>query len=560
MEKKFMYVDDIAVELNGEKNVLEVIRKAGIDMPTLCYHPELSIYGACRMCMFENERGGLDAACSAQPRAGMKVYTNTERLRKYRKNIIELLLANHCRDCNTCEKNGNCKLQQLAKRYDVRTVRFPNTAKTDVDDSSVSIIRDASKCILCGQCVRMCNEIQSVGAIHYAHRGSHMLISTAFERPIAETVCVGCGQCAAVCPVGAITIKQDTAKVWKAIADKNLVVTAQVAPAVRVAIGKELNMPEGTDVMGKLVAAMHRMGIDKVYDTSVSADLTILEETAEFVEHLGKNTGMPLFTSCCPGWIQFAEKKHPEIMPYISTCKSPMQMLSALIVEQQKDCEKKHFNIAVMPCTGKKFEAARSEFTHDGKPDVDAVITTQELIHMIRTAGIEFDTVVPEAIDAPFGMFSGAGVIFGATGGVTEAVLRRVSDDKSINAIRSIGNCGVRGTEGVKEFTVPFNGGELRIAVVSGLGNAEKLIKQLLAKEVSFDFVEVMACPGGCVNGGGQPVTLENAKKVRADGLYSSDMTNTLKTSDTNPLMDKLYADYVKGRNHEMLHVHYKHN
>lgn len=560
MEKKFMYVDDIAVELNGEKNVLEVIRKAGIDMPTLCYHPELSIYGACRMCMFENERGGLDAACSAQPRAGMKVYTNTERLRKYRKNIIELLLANHCRDCNTCEKNGNCKLQQLAKRYDVRTVRFPNTAKTDVDDSSVSITRDASKCILCGQCVRMCNEIQSVGAIHYAHRGSHMLISTAFERPIAETVCVGCGQCAAVCPVGAITIKQDTAKVWKAIADKNLVVTAQVAPAVRVAIGKELNMPEGTDVMGKLVAAMHRMGIDKVYDTSVSADLTILEETAEFVEHLGKNTGMPLFTSCCPGWIQFAEKKHPEIMPYISTCKSPMQMLSALIVEQQKDCEKKHFNIAVMPCTGKKFEAARSEFTHDGKPDVDAVITTQELIHMIRTAGIEFDTVVPEAIDAPFGMFSGAGVIFGATGGVTEAVLRRVSDDKSINAIRSIGNCGVRGTEGVKEFTVPFNGGELRIAVVSGLGNAEKLIKQLLAKEVSFDFVEVMACPGGCVNGGGQPVALENAKKVRADGLYSSDMTNTLKTSDTNPLMDKLYADYVKGRNHEMLHVHYKHN
>lgn len=249
MEKKFMYVDDIAVELNGEKNVLEVIRKAGIDMPTLCYHPELSIYGACRMCMFENERGGLDAACSAQPRAGMKVYTNTERLRKYRKNIIELLLANHCRDCNTCEKNGNCKLQQLAKRYDVRTVRFPNTAKTDVDDSSVSITRDASKCILCGQCVRMCNEIQSVGAIHYAHRGSHMLISTAFERPIAETVCVGCGQCAAVCPVGAITIKQDTAKVWKAIADKNLVVTAQVAPAVRVAIGKELNMPEGTDVM-----------------------------------------------------------------------------------------------------------------------------------------------------------------------------------------------------------------------------------------------------------------------------------------------------------------------
>ena len=562
MAEKKMIIDGVSCPFTTERNVLEVARNNGIDIPSLCYCENLSIYGGCRLCLVENDRGKMDAACSMQPRDGMVVNTHTKQVLDSRCTTLQLLMSSHRADCLTCDQSGRCKLQEYARRYHVDEHRFePNTYCTEpMDLSSPSIVRDPSKCILCGQCVRMCNEIQSVGAIHYAHRGSHMLISTAFERPIAETVCVGCGQCAAVCPVGAITIKQDTAKVWKAIADKNLVVTAQVAPAVRVAIGKELNMPEGTDVMGKLVAAMHRMGIDKVYDTSVSADLTILEETAEFVEHLGKNTGMPLFTSCCPGWIQFAEKKHPEIMPYISTCKSPMQMLSALIVEQQKDCEKKHFNIAVMPCTGKKFEAARSEFTHDGKPDVDAVITTQELIHMIRTAGIEFDTVVPEAIDAPFGMFSGAGVIFGATGGVTEAVLRRVSDDKSINAIRSIGNCGVRGTEGVKEFTVPFNGGELRIAVVSGLGNAEKLIKQLLAKEVSFDFVEVMACPGGCVNGGGQPVTLENAKKVRADGLYSSDMTNTLKTSDTNPLMDKLYADYVKGRNHEMLHVHYKHN
>lgn len=557
MEKKFMYVDDIAVELNGEKNVLEVIRKAGIDMPTLCYHPELSIYGACRMCMFENERGGLDAACSAQPRAGMKVYTNTARLRKYRKNIIELLLANHCRDCNTCERNQNCKLQELAKRYDVRKVRFPNTAKTEYDDSSLSIVRDASKCILCGQCVRMCNEIQDVGAIHYAHRGSEMLISTAFARPIAETSCVGCGQCAAVCPVGAITIKQDTEKVWNAISDKNVNVTAQIAPAVRVAIGKELNMPEGTDVMGKIVAALHQIGVNKVYDTSVTADLTILEETTEFLEHYGKGTGMPLFTSCCPGWIQFAEKKYPEIMPYISTCRSPMQMLAPLVLEDQKDNGMTNFNFAIMPCTGKKFEAARSEFAHDGKQEIDAVITTQELIHMIRTAGIDFDKLASEAIDAPFGMFSGAGVIFGATGGVTEAVLRRVSDDKSINAIKSIGNCGVRGLEGIKEFTVPYNGIELRIAVASGLANAGKLVEKILAKEVSFDFVEIMACPGGCVNGGGQPISCDNAKKVRADGLYSADRTNTLKTSDTNPLMDTIYDKYVKGRVHEMLHVHY---
>ena len=558
---KRMIIDGISCEFENARNVLEVAQQNHIDIPNLCYCESLSIYGGCRLCVIENERGGIEAACTVIPKDGMVVRTNTAKLRKHRQMIIELLLASHRSECTTCDKSGKCKLQEYAKRYNVTNVRFANNyCKEPIDDSSPSIVRDPSKCILCGKCVRMCAEVQNIHAVDFCNRGMEAFVSCGFDRKLIDTDCVGCGQCAAVCPVGAITIKQDTAKVWKAIADKNLVVTAQVAPAVRVAIGKELNMPEGTDVMGKLVAAMHRMGIDKVYDTSVSADLTILEETAEFVEHLGKNTGMPLFTSCCPGWIQFAEKKHPEIMPYISTCKSPMQMLSALIVEQQKDCEKKHFNIAVMPCTGKKFEAARSEFTHDGKPDVDAVITTQELIHMIRTAGIEFDTVVPEAIDAPFGMFSGAGVIFGATGGVTEAVLRRVSDDKSINAIRSIGNCGVRGTEGVKEFTVPFNGGELRIAVVSGLGNAEKLIKQLLAKEVSFDFVEVMACPGGCVNGGGQPVTLENAKKVRADGLYSSDMTNTLKTSDTNPLMDKLYADYVKGRNHEMLHVHYKHN
>ena len=558
---KHMIIDGISCEFENARNVLEVAQANHIDIPNLCYCESLSIYGGCRLCVVENERGAVEAACSMIPKDGMVIKTNTARLRKHRQMILELLLAGHRAECTTCEKSGKCKLQTYARRYNVTNIRFPNDyCKLPIDDSSPAIVRDPSKCILCGKCVRMCSEVQNIHAVDFAERGIETYISCGFDNKLADTKCVSCGQCAAVCPVGAITIKQDTAKVWKAIADKNLVVTAQVAPAVRVAIGKELNMPEGTDVMGKLVAAMHRMGIDKVYDTSVSADLTILEETAEFVEHLGKDTGMPLFTSCCPGWIQFAENKHPEIMPYISTCKSPMQMLSALIVEQQKDCEKKHFNIAVMPCTGKKFEAARSEFTHDGKPDVDAVITTQELIHMIRTAGIEFDTVVPEAIDAPFGMFSGAGVIFGATGGVTEAVLRRVSDDKSINAIRSIGNCGVRGTEGVKEFTVPFNGGELRIAVVSGLGNAEKLIKQLLAKEVSFDFVEVMACPGGCVNGGGQPVTLENAKKVRADGLYSSDMTNTLKTSDTNPLMDKLYADYVKGRNHEMLHVHYKHN
>ena len=557
MEKQFMTIDGIRVELNGEKTVLQVIRKAGIDMPTLCYHPDLSIYGACRLCMFENERGGLDAACSAQPRDGMVIYTNTARLRKYRRNIIELLLANHCVECPTCPKSGSCKLQELAERYGVTNVRFPNTSKDKRDYSSVSIARDASKCVLCGKCVRMCNEVQAVGAIHYAYRGSHMLISTSFEKPIADTSCVGCGQCAAVCPVGAITIKQDINKIWDAIADKNTFVTAQIAPAVRVAFGKELGMAEGTDVMGKIVAALHRIGVDRVYDTSVSADLTIMEESAEFLEFHAKNLGMPMFTSCCPGWIRFVETKYPEIMPYVSTCRSPMHMLSSVIIESEKDNGMNNFNFAVMPCTAKKFEADREEFKHDGKPEVDAVLTTQELIRMIKTAGIDFENIAPEAVDAPFGMFSGGGVIFGATGGVTEAVLRRVSTEKTHDAITAIGNCGVRGLEGIKEFSVPFGEGELRIAVASGLANAGKLIEKLLAKEVSYDFVEIMACPGGCVNGGGQPVPGDASRQTRADGLYSSDRTNTIKSCDTNPLIERIYADFVKGRNHELFHVHY---
>ena len=350
MEKKFMYVDDIAVELNGEKNVLEVIRKAGIDMPTLCYHPELSIYGACRMCMFENERGGLDAACSAQPRAGMKVYTNTERLRKYRKNIIELLLANHCRDCNTCEKNGNCKLQQLAKRYDVRTVRFPNTAKTDVDDSSVSITRDASKCILCGLCVRTCAEIQNIGAVDFSGRGKKAHISADFGKTLKDTDCVGCGQCAAVCPTGAITIRNETEKFWSMLQDQTRKVVVQYAPSVRVGMAERFGLPANEPCTGKLVAALRRLGVDVVYDTNLTADLTIMEESAEFLEKVKTGAKLPMFTSCCPGWIQHVENRHPHLMPQVSTCGSPMAMFGSLIRKQFAG--ENVYSVAIMPCTG----------------------------------------------------------------------------------------------------------------------------------------------------------------------------------------------------------------
>ena len=554
-------IDGVPVSVEEGTTVLKAAHAAGIKIPTLCWLKDINEIGACRMCVVDVGARSLAAACVMPVSEGMVVKTNTPQVRHARRAVLELILSNHERKCLSCVRSQNCELQDLAKELGVDENRFEGeNIHYPLDNFSPSIVRDPNKCILCRRCVAVCRNVQKIGAIGAVNRGFKTVIAPAFGKTMLETDCVFCGQCINACPVGALRERDDTDKVWDALSDPEKFVVVQPAPAVRVALGEEFGLPIGTRVTGKMTQALRRLGFDKVFDTDFGADLTIMEEATELLGRIQSGGVLPMFTSCSPGWVKYLEHHFPEMIPNMSTCKSPMQMLSALIVEQQKDCEKKHFNIAVMPCTGKKFEAARSEFTHDGKPDVDAVITTQELIHMIRTAGIEFDTVVPEAIDAPFGMFSGAGVIFGATGGVTEAVLRRVSDDKSINAIRSIGNCGVRGTEGVKEFTVPFNGGELRIAVVSGLGNAEKLIKQLLAKEVSFDFVEVMACPGGCVNGGGQPVTLENAKKVRADGLYSSDMTNTLKTSDTNPLMDKLYADYVKGRNHEMLHVHYKHN
>jgi len=554
----FVKIDGIPVEIENEKNLLQVIRKAGIKMPTFCYHTELSVYGACRMCMVENERGMLEAACSTPPRAGGAYLTNTPRLRKYRKMILELLLANHCRDCTTCEDNGACKLQALAKTYHIEGVRFPNTNEHPKEDrSSVSIVKDSAKCILCGDCVRMCNEIQNVGAIDFAHRGSKLTISTAFDKPISESPCVGCGQCAAVCPTGAIVVKNDTKKVWAALGDENIRTSVQVAPAVRVAIGKELHLKDGDNSMGKIVAALRRMGFDEIYDTTVGADLTVLEESKEFLERIEKGENIPLFTSCCPGWIRYAEKRHPELLKNISTCRSPMQMFASLIKEQNKGAEKKMFHVAIMPCTAKKFEGEREEFMMDGELNVDAVLTTQELIRMIKESGVIFEELEPEACDMPFGTISGAGVIFGVTGGVTEAVLRRVSADKSRAKLRDVAKIGVRGTEGIKEFDVPAGDATLKIAVVSGLKNAETVIQRIQAGE-HFDLVEVMACPGGCVNGGGQPFVDSDTKTKRGKGLYTADNMSPIRRSEDNPVMDAIYKEIVKGREHELLHVHYK--
>ncbi|MGI6175432.1 MAG: [FeFe] hydrogenase, group A [Christensenellales bacterium] len=553
----YMIIDGIPVEIEDEKNMLQLVRKAGIKLPTFCYHSELSIYGACRMCMVENEWGGLDAACSTPPKAGAAVKTNTQRLRKYRKMILELLLSNHCRDCTTCSNNGKCKLQDLAERFNITGVRFPNTAPVpEVDDSSICIVRDHSKCILCGDCVRMCDEVQNVGAIDFAHRGSNMRISTAFDIPLAESNCVGCGQCAVVCPTGAIVVQDDSEKVLAQIDDENVKVTVQIAPAVRVAMGKELGFDEGENAMGKIVAALRRLGFDEVFDTSTGADLTVLEESKELIQRLKEGKDLPLFTSCCPAWVHYCEKNHPELLKNVSTCRSPMQMLAATVKEQYAPSSRKHVHVAVMPCTAKKFEAARSEFQKDGIPMVDFVLTTQELIRMIREAGIQFTDLEPEAIDMPFGTITGAGVIFGATGGVTEAVLRRLASQKDPTTLMAISLKGVRGLEGTKEMCVPYDGGEAKIAIVSGLGNASRLIERI-QQGAHYDFVEVMACPNGCINGAGQPYVKASGKQARAKGLYAVDKLCSIRRSEENPLVMSLYSGLLKGKVHELLHVEY---
>ena len=506
-----MTIDGQSIEFTDEPNVLSVIRKAGIDLPTLCYHSELSIYGACRLCTVEDSRGKTFASCSEKPRDGMVIYTNTPRLMRYRKLILELLLAAHCRDCTTCIKSGECHLQELAHRMGVHEIRFENVRETQpIDTSSHAIIRDPNKCILCGDCVRMCDNVQNINAIDFAYRGTDAQVMPAFNKKIAETDCVGCGQCRVVCPTGAISIHTNIDEVWEALADKNTKVIAQIAPAVRVAIGDNFGYAKGENVMGKLVGVLHRLGFDEVYDTSYGADLTVVEESKEFIERFTSGEKIPLFTSCCPAWVKYCENKYPEFVPNLSTCRSPQQMFGAVVREYYKDPEKnegkKIVSVSIMPCTAKKEEILRPESYTNGRQDVDYVLTTTDIVRMIRKSGIVFDKVEIEAADVPFGIGSGSGVIFGVTGGVTEAVLRRLQQGHNRVDMESIKKSGVRGDDGIKVLTYNYNGREIKAAVVNGLANADKVLQQIKNHEAEYDFVEVMACRRGCIMGGGQPV------------------------------------------------------
>ena len=563
MAKGIMIVDGQRVPFDGEKNVLSVIRKAGIDMPTFCYYSELSVHGACRMCIVENVKTGkIDASCSMEPRDGLEIRTNTARLLRHRRMILELMLASHDCSCTTCAKSGNCRLQALAQRFGVSRVRFPDTRERyEQDNTSLAIFRDPNKCILCGDCVRVCEELQGQGILNYAHRGSELQVMPAFDRKLADTKCVGCGQCAAVCTTGAITVKNQIGQAWQALHDPKNRVVVQIAPAVRVALGEEFGLPAGENVMDRLVKALKLMGVEEVYDTDFAADMTTISESQEFLERLKAGGPFPMFTSCCPAWVKYLELNDPKYLRNMSSCKSPMEMFAAVLRDkyQAKDAAdgRRTYHMAIMPCTAKKMEAARAEFTRDGQPDVDLVITTRELVDMIREAGIQLTELEPEAPDLPFGLGSGAAVIYGVTGGVAEAVVRYCLPDKSNNALQAIRVTDLRGDGAIREVNLTVEGQELHIAIVNGLSHAKELIADVEAGKRFYHLVEVMTCQGGCVGGAGQPYGLTAAKKRRGAGLYEADATAMFKGAEKNPIVTRLLDEYGHERCHELLHVRY---
>ena len=574
MEMVNLKINGQDVTVPAGSTVLEAARTAGIDIPTLCYLKDVSQTGSCRMCLVEIKGGrALQAACVYPVAEGLEVYTNTPAVRNARKVTLELILSNHDRKCLTCERNRNCELQALADELGVTDIHYEGVRNEyDVDMLSPSIIRDNNKCILCRRCVNMCKNIQTVGAIDTMERGFKTKVACAFDKSLGEVSCVNCGQCIAVCPVGALRERDATDDVWAALANPDKHVVVQTAPAVRAALGEEFGMEMGTPVTGKMAAALRRLGFDKVFDTDFAADLTIMEEGTELLHRIQDGGVLPMITSCSPGWIKFCEHNFPDMLDNLSSCKSPHEMYGAVIksyyAEKTGIDPKDIYVVSVMPCTAKKYEAQREELSVNGLIDVDSVLTTRELAKMIKQAGIRFALLPDEKFDDPFGEdATGAGVIFGATGGVMEAAIRTVADILDNTSHSEIEYDAVRGLDGIKLASVEAGGKTIRAAVAHGLGNARELLNKVKSGEIEVDFIEIMACPGGCVNGGGQPIVCakdrmdKDIRAERAKALYSEDRNLPLRKSHDNPYIRKIYEEYLEEpgshKAHKLLHTHY---
>lgn len=574
MENITIKINGVEVSAPAGSTILEAARIAGIDIPTLCFLKDVNEIGACRICVVEVKGArSLVASCVYPINEGMEVFTNTPKVRESRKKTLQLLLSNHNRSCLSCVRSGNCELQQLCKDYGVDDDSLYDGEKTPSvpDTSAVHMVRDNSKCILCRRCVATCAEVQGIGVIGANERGFRTNIGSAFEMGLGETSCVSCGQCIAVCPVGAIYEKDSTADVFAAIADPDKHVIVQTAPAVRAALGEEFGLPIGTGVEGKMAAALRMLGFDKVFDTDFSADLTIMEEANEFIERVQNGGVLPMITSCSPGWVKYCEHYFPDMTENLSTCKSPQQMFGAIAksyyAEKMGIDPKNIVSVSVMPCTAKKFEIGREDQDGAGLPDVDYSLTTRELARMIKQAGIRFTELPDAKFDEPLGLGSGAGVIFGATGGVMEAALRTAVETLTGEDLQNLDFVDVRGVEGIKEASYDIAGMTVKVAVVSGLGNAKKLLEKVKAGEAEYHFIEIMGCPGGCVNGGGQPQqpakvrNFEDLRALRGKVLYDYDENAPIRKSHENPAIKELYATYLEKpgshKAHELLHTTY---
>ncbi len=575
MEKVHIVINDTPMEVDSQSTIMEAAEQLGIKIPRLCYHPQLSIEGACRICIVEVDGSkNYLPSCATKVREGMVVATNSPEIRQARRDLLELILDNHPRECQTCERDANCELQNLAYSLGVRERLFEGRRKQHpIESSSASVIRNAEKCILCRRCVRVCAEVQAVHNLSQLFRGFDTVVAPAFSAPMAESVCINCGQCINVCPVAAFLEKNSTEAVWQALADPRKHVVVQIAPSIRAAIGEGFDLEPGTDMTGATITALRRLGFDAVFDTNFGADLTIVEEATELVKRLKSGERLPLLTSCSSGWIKFMEHFYPDLMPLASSCKSPMSMLSTLLKTYYSRImgipAQDIFVVGVMPCTAKKYEAERPElFTEDGLPSTDVVLTTRELVWMIKAYGIDIVHLPAGTFDTPLGFSSGAADIFGATGGVMEAALRTAAEKLTGKPLTELNFSSVRSVEGLREASIEIGGQTLQVAVANGLGNARALLDKVRRREKPYHLVEIMACPGGCIGGGGQPyptggryVLDREVNRLRAAALYRIDEAKTIRKSHENPYIQKLYAEYLGEPGaelaHTLLHTHY---